>query len=136
MALRRRVRGFRRTRIVVAFSKPMNPGRAQDLGNYRLAAPGPDGRFETADDRSVRVQSARYDPPTRSVTLVTQRRIPRGLRLQLRVDGLGTAGVADAFGQILDGDRDGRAGGTFTAVLAGIGSPRRGLPAGPTPEGR
>jgi uncharacterized repeat protein (TIGR01451 family) len=112
------------TRLVISFSEPMDPARAVDLRNDRLVSPGPDGRFGTRDDRHVRLIAARYDPARRAVLLRPARRLPRWIRFQLTIDGPGTLGMADAAGNLLDGDRDGRPGGTFVARFGREPAPR------------
>ena len=46
------------TTLVVTFSAALDPTRAEDLSNYRLALRGPDGKFGTRDDILVKVLSA------------------------------------------------------------------------------
>src|SRR5207248_3193884 len=41
------------TQIVLTFNGALDPAQAQNLANYRLVAPGPDGKFGTADDRVI-----------------------------------------------------------------------------------
>ena len=63
------------TRIVLGFTKDLDPSRAQDLSNYTITLPGRDGRFGTADDRVIPLRSAVYDPVTRTVTLTTSHQL-------------------------------------------------------------
>lgn len=112
------------TRLVVSFSEPMDPAQAVDLHNVRLVSPGPDGRFGTRDDRRVRLIAARYDPDGGAVVLRPVRRLPRWIRFQLTINRPGIAGMADAAGNLLDGDRDGRPGGTFAARFGREPAPR------------
>jgi hypothetical protein len=100
------------TRLVVSYRGGVDPAAATDLANYRLIARGPDGRFGTADDRTVRVKQVVYDPATRSVILSPSQRLPLGRRYRLIVDG-----VVGPDRTILDGDGDGRPGGAFVAKV-------------------
>jgi hypothetical protein len=120
-------------RIVIEFNEPLDPARAVDLRNYgfsvRLA--GRDRRLGTADDRLVGVSTATYDDATRRVTLRTSQPIPTGTSVLVTIHSAVSepragVGVADRDGTALDGDRDGRAGGTFTGIVTvGRPAPRR-----------
>ena len=57
------------THLVLTFSEPLDPSRAQYLSDYTLVAPGHDGRFGTRDDQVICINSATYNPATRTVTL-------------------------------------------------------------------
>jgi hypothetical protein len=48
------------TTLVLSFDKPLDPVRAEDLGNYRIAQ---------SHGRAVRVASVAYDPTTLTVTI-------------------------------------------------------------------
>jgi uncharacterized repeat protein (TIGR01451 family) len=115
VSLRRLGYHLQPTRLVLTFSEPMDPARAIDLRNYRLVAPGRDGRLGTRDDRPIRLRAATYDPARRSVTLFPARRFPLRLRVQLTVDGPRAPGLTDVAGNLLDGDGDGPQGGSYAA---------------------
>jgi uncharacterized membrane protein len=100
------------TRLVVSFSEDLAPAAAENPASYRLVARGRDRRFGTADDRVFRIVGASYDHATQSVTLRPSRRLPLGGTFRLTVGG-----VTDHNGNILDGDGDGQAGGTYTTRL-------------------
>ena len=57
------------TTLVLTFSAALDPARAQDLSNYRLAFRGPDGRFGTRDDILIKILSAQYNDIDHTVTL-------------------------------------------------------------------
>ena len=59
------------TRLVLTLSAGVNPAEAVDLSRYRLVAPGPDGKFNTADDQVIPFASAVYDPARHTITLTT-----------------------------------------------------------------
>ena len=70
--------------ILLTFNKPMNPSGASDLNNYKvmwvkatsnhtfLSSLGIDR--SSVEVRSVRLQSAQYDPATQSVMLIPKHR--------------------------------------------------------------
>ena len=118
LSARRRGYHLQPTRLVLTFSEPMDAARAVNLRNYRLVAPGPDGRLGTRDDRPLHLRAARYDPARLSVTLSPLRRVPLRLRVQLTIDGPGTPGLTDAAGNALEGN--GRPGGAYV-VRSGRG---------------
>ena len=121
------------TRLALTFSEPLDPSRVQDLSNYILLAPGYDGRFGTHDDRVIRINSAKYDPNTRTVTLSPSRHLNWYRRYRITVKGTRAAGLTDMAGNLLDGNRDGRPGGDYVAIIRGYGLDRIGRthPKGP-----
>lgn len=125
-------RGF--LTITVGFDRDMNGPRAEDLRNYgySVQVPGHNRRIGTREDLLVPLGPPVYDPATRTVTLRTLRPVRPGTPVQIlinQVTGVPGAGVgvADDRGVLLDGDGDGRPGGTFSTVFR---SPR------PTPVPR
>ncbi len=116
------------THLVLTFSELLDPSRAQDLSNYTLVAPGHDGRFGTRDDQVIRVNSATYDPNTRTVTLSPSRHLNWYRRYRITVKGTGAAGLTDLAGNLLDGNGDGRSGGDYVAIIRGYGLDRIGRP--------
>jgi uncharacterized repeat protein (TIGR01451 family) len=76
------------THLVLTFNETLSVSSAQDLHNYRLAGPGKDGRFGTADDLVLRLRPIRYDPSRRDVILIPSRRLPLHHRFQLTVSGI------------------------------------------------
>src|SRR6185437_16457909 len=65
---------------------------------------------------------ATYDPATMTVTLPLGFSVPNNTRLELQlneatdVPGAGV-GISDLLGNLLDGNNDGRPGGSFTAKV-------------------
>jgi len=116
------------TRLVLTFSEPLDPSHAQDLSNYTLVAPGHDGRFGTRDDQVIRINSATYNPTTRTVTLTPSRHLNWYRRYRITVNGTGAAGLTDLAGNLLDGNGDGRPGGDYVAIIRGYGLARIGRP--------
>src|SRR5690606_18504107 len=96
------------TRLVLSFDEPLDPARAQDPANYRLVDPR---------NRPVHIDAAIYDPATRTVTLHPRQRLGLNLRYVLAVNGANSTGLADAAGNLLDGDGDNRPGGNFATAV-------------------
>jgi VCBS repeat-containing protein len=107
------------TKVVVGFSEPVGAAGATNLGAYRLVSAGRDRRFDTRDDVQVRLKSATYDPATGQVTLTPRAAFGKNQPYRLTVAG---SLMADASGNQLDGDGDGRPGGLATALF---GTPAR-----------
>jgi streptogramin lyase len=96
--------------LVLSFDEPLDPARAQDLGNYQLVEQARRGR-------TIRIRSAVYDPAARTVTLSAVRRLRPRQRFQLTVIGTGPSGVTDSSGNLLDGQRTGHPGSNFVAII-------------------
>jgi hypothetical protein len=100
----------RPTTLVLSFDKPLDPARAQDLGDYQLVALVRRGR-------TVRIRSAVYDPAARTVTLRPARRLMSHRLYRLTVIGTGPSGVADTSGILLDGQKTGHPGSNFVMTI-------------------
>jgi hypothetical protein len=118
------------TGMVLGFSKPLDPARAVDLGNYgyyvyRL---GRDGRFGTRDDSYVAIAGASYDPSQNAVTLAFARGLGAAGAGRLVVNGLASGtlnrGVADTSGNLLAGSPNGASGTPYTTDFS-LAAPRR-----------
>ena len=96
------------TRVVLAFSSPLDPARAQDLRNYRIV--GPDGK-------AVAIASATYDPASGTVTLRPRARLDLHRVYQLTVVGIAPGGVASTSGVPLGGAGNGQPGSDYVATL-------------------
>jgi ELWxxDGT repeat protein len=105
--------------LVLLFDGPLHRASAQAKLNYRLALPGPDGLFGTADDRVQRIQSIIYNLRSNIVILRPRTALSRAKTYLLVLNG-----VKDATGRSIDGDGDGQPGGPFIRYLrAGVVSP-------------
>jgi hypothetical protein len=98
----------RRTSLVLAFSAPLDPARADNPGNYRIV-----GRHH----RPVRIRSVVYNPAAETVTLYPRTKISLNRAYGVTVIGTGPGGVADVRDVLLDGHGDGRAGSDFVTTL-------------------
>jgi hypothetical protein len=107
--------------LALTFSEALEPARAVDLANYDrvLVAAGRDGRFGTADDRSIPLLAAAYDEAMRQVTLTPPAPLGANVLYRVSINHLLTpgngSGVSDRAGNLLDGDGDGLPGGRFVA---------------------
>ena len=104
------------TLLVLTFSTPMDPARAQDLSNYRLVAVKPAQRFGRPG-HMIALRSATYDPTRLTVTLVPAERLYLRHFFQLTVNGTSPGGVTDTEGRLLDGNHDGAPGGDFVGQI-------------------
>jgi hypothetical protein len=106
------------TDIVVTFSGAVDARHANNLRNYRLAAPGM-GKSSKTYNKLIPFKSAVYDKTAHRVTLLLNGSLALNPRPQLRITA---AGILDAAGRPLDGNRDGRAGGDYVALLTKAGA--------------
>ena len=125
MALKRLGFHSQPTFLVLTFSAALDAISASNVSNYRITAPGRDGRFGTRDDRIIRVKSAALDPSGRVMVISPAVRLPLYRVFRLAINGPGSHSVTDTGGRLLDGDHNGVAGGAFAARI------HRGLLAGP-----
>jgi uncharacterized repeat protein (TIGR01451 family) len=99
------------TTLVLTFDEQLDPRCAQNASNYQIVALG-------RSRRSIRIKSAAYDAATRSVTLRPVHRLNLHNLFRLTVDGTGPNGVADAFGNALDGQGNGDPGSNFVTIVS------------------
>lgn len=103
------------TVIVVSLSEALDQGTAQIAANYQLVTWGRDRTFGTADDVFTNVRSASYNAVNRTVTLVPRTALRTNPPIRFRING---SGIADVFGQRVDGNHDGVPGGFGLAQLS------------------
>ena len=116
--------GRNRTALLVTFSEDMNPALASNFANYVVVAEGRGGR------QVIPIDSANYDPNTRSVKLFPSRRLELSRRFRLTIRASSPTGVADTRGRLLDGDERRQGGRRFHGPHPAIRprlSPRRGV---------
>jgi hypothetical protein len=111
--------------VVLTFSEPLDPVRAQRVSNYQIARartrceinplPDPDPFDDVIcfDRRqSIEIDAATYDDAARTVTLVPRNAFNAAVRMRrLRVSADAERGVTDAAGNRLDGNQNGTPGG-------------------------
>ena len=112
------------TWLVLTFDRALDPARATDIANYSITGPRAGGHSGPRAQRRVSIESIRYDPGTRTVSLHTKGRLDLHHPYQLVVAGTGLHGLADPSGTMLDGDGNGRPGGdcivrVIDTILAG-----------------
>lgn len=66
------------TRLIAYFSEPMNPGTL-NASSFRVTGAGPDGLFETEDDRPAEGGEASYEAASKSPSLSFPAPLPDGL---------------------------------------------------------
>jgi hypothetical protein len=96
------------TEVVLDFTQPLDPSRAQDVNNYRIV--GPLGR-------QIGVKSAVYDAALDLVILSPAERLNVHDRYGLTVNGLAPNGLTDTEGLLLDGAKSGHPGSNFTTGI-------------------
>jgi hypothetical protein len=101
--------------LLVTFSEAMNQARATNAPAYQVMV-GHRVRGKTVFDRAVALnaKSFKYDAKTNVLTIKLGSKISGPLRLLIRT----SAKVRDISGNVLDGNRDGKAGGDFVKVLS------------------
>ncbi len=105
------------TSFAVTFDSDMDPATAGDLSNYVLRSAGRDGRFGTRDDKLIGLRAVSYDAATHTATLSPiSRQLLLRARYQVVLKGT-SGGLTDSAGKLLDGDRDGKAGGDLIRVI-------------------
>ena len=97
--------------LVLTFDEALNPGLAGDLADYHLVVVR--GRHRS----TVAITSAAYDSTAQTVTLTPARRLNRHKIYQLTITGSGPSGVADAHGNLLDGQGNGEPGSDFVTTV-------------------
>src|SRR5262249_32894479 len=113
--------------VFVTFSGAVNAGEAQNLGEYSLVMAGKRGSFTARNAKHIKLRVASFNAANDTVTLVPRKAFALTKKVQLQVNGLSPSGLQDGLGRLIDGDRNGEAGGDATAILT-----RRGV-ALPTP---
>ena len=96
------------TTYVITFDESLDRSRALDTSNYRIVGPG---------GAVVPIHSAIYDDATRTVTLVPSHQLNIHWLYQLTIIGVGSSGLSNVSGQLLDGTHTGRPGSNFISVL-------------------
>src|SRR5262249_45645160 len=117
------------TALALRFNVPLDPARAQDVGNYELVRLDARGR----PSRQIPIASAAFDPATDTVVLHPARRLYLFVRHKLTINGSFPDGLTNTFGIYLGATRPGAPGlspfRVFGAeILAGPYSARPGAP--------
>lgn len=109
------VTGKKITGLVLSLDEAISTATAGRLSSLFLLAPGRDQKFGTKDDVRVKVRSIAVNTAGTTVKLTTRKPLASASRYRLAlVDG---SGPTDRAGNALDGDGDGRPGGTLVRNL-------------------
>gem|GEM_PF-1449174 len=110
------------TAVVFSFSKPLNPSRVPDLGNYGyfVDVAGANGRFGTSGNSYIPLSAALYNPATLTVTVIPSKPLPLNRFERITIDGLANPllgrGLVDMSGNLLSGS-NGVPGSPFIATF-------------------
>jgi uncharacterized protein YjdB len=110
-------KGHMVTQILVTFSGAVNASEADRTGEYRLASAGKNGSFTAKNATIIKLRSAVYSSTAHAVTLTPKAPFALSKPVQLVIDGNPPAGLQDAFGRLIDGDRNGHAGGNDVVIF-------------------
>jgi uncharacterized membrane protein len=116
------------TSLVLTFSEPLDPARAQNVNNYQIVNLGGPGRDGNLVGQRIAVRSAIYNPTTLTVTLDPAQQLDVHNQYRLTVVGTAPNGLTDITGLLLDGAGTGKPGSNFVTVIS------RQTLAGPAPS--
>jgi hypothetical protein len=102
--------------LVVIFSGALDPADSQNPGAYHLVPVSRGSTISPRASKPIPLAAVAYDPMAHTITLTPRGKVPHQT-LQLSIDA---ALVLDAQGRPIDGNRDGRPGGTYVATLKGL----------------
>jgi hypothetical protein len=105
------------TQITVDFSGAVNMAEGDSVATYRLALPGKKGSFVAKNARVIGLRSAVLNSANTEVTLTPKKPFALTKPVQLSVNGQPVTGLKDSDGRLIDGNRDGVAGGSGVAIL-------------------
>jgi hypothetical protein len=107
--------------VRLTFDEPMDLCSVENASNYYFTVPGKDGKFGTADDKTIGAQSAIYNPLTFSVLVTPYQPHTITTRpARVTVIGVTQTGVKSDCGIALDGGRLGKPSNFLSVVpLAG-----------------
>ena len=102
------------TTLVLTFNEPLDPARAQNLGNYRIV---PLGRWRRHHGRPIAVRAAVYDAASQTVTLWPATRLNIHRSYQLTVNGVASEGLTGTTAARLGAVVPGGPGVNYVAVI-------------------
>lgn len=101
--------------ITFAISSDLNAAQAANAANWQIiSSPGRDKAYGTKDDVLVKVASVSYNAASKSVTIVPAKKFLVGATSLFKIRGMN---LKDLSGRLIDGNRDGAAGGDLFANL-------------------
>jgi hypothetical protein len=118
--------------LVLDFSGALNPSEAGTLSEYSLILAGKHNSFTAKGTKAIKISGASYNSATDQVTLLIKKPFKlTGKPIELTVDGVGSSGLHDAEGRLIDGANNGQAGSDAVVVLSKSSTVISALPAGP-----
>jgi hypothetical protein len=96
------------TYLVINFNQTLDPASAVNLSNYLILAP---------TGQVIKVKSARYNPATNTVTLVTAQRLSLHVTYILSIIGTAPSGLMSNAGVLFDGAYTGEPGSNFVTTI-------------------
>jgi hypothetical protein len=99
------------TKITITFSGALNATEAKAIANYHLVMAG----------KVLAIKSVIYNATTHTVTLTPVTPFALTSPVHLTVNGTSASGLHDTLGRLIDGDKNGMAGGNVVAVLSKTG---------------
>jgi uncharacterized repeat protein (TIGR01451 family) len=104
------------TSATLTFNEALDTASAENLANYAVLDLGSNGSL-SAKGPKVAINSAVYDPVTRSVTLTFKKGLSIGRFYKIVVNGPGAPGLVDTSGNVLDGERNGLQNGIYQSLV-------------------
>ena len=105
------------SQIRLSLSGPVDIAAARTVGIYRLLTAGTKGGFGAKNTGKIRIKQAVYDSLHNVVILTPLKAFSLARPVQLSIAGAFPGGLHDSFGRLIDGNRDGAAGGSAVAVI-------------------
>ena len=129
------------TAVLFSFSKPLNPSRVPDLGNYGyyVDVAGANGTFGTSRDRYILLSAAQYNSATSTITVIPSTPLPLNRLERITLNGLANPllgrGLISTSGVLLSGLNNGVPGSPFVATFGDVQTvrPVRAVPHTPLP---
>ena len=103
--------------IIVGFSGGLNAAEADSVGTFHLATPGKKGSYTAKNAKPIKLKSALYNANGNRVALTPKKPFKVTKPVQFLIHGTGSSGLQDSSGRLIDGNRDGQAGGDAVAIL-------------------
>jgi hypothetical protein len=117
--------------VVVTFNEAIDPTTAVNLLNYgySIRTANSKGKLGTNEYHLIGIKSATYNPNTFTVTLPLTSAVKVGMPLEIQLNAATSVesagvGIADVFGNLLDGNDDGYPGTPFTADVIAKAAPK------------
>ena len=109
---------YQPTILVLTFSTPLDPSRAENVNNYQIVALGFRGAAGSFRGVSAQVTEAVYDSASKTVTLHLSQRLNIHNLYQITVIGTAPNGIAGPAGTLLDGSGNGAPGSNFVGTIS------------------